>query len=105
MTVQEAFKIETRGRGAIEITAEVVRIVSASIIERGTAHVFAQHSSCSVMITENADSTVRRDLETLAQRWAPDADAVYRHDTQGDDDMAAHARGVLAGASVTVPVA
>ena len=57
------------------------------------------------MITENADPAVRRDLETLAARWAPDADPAYRHDTEGDDDMAAHARSVLAGSSVTVPVA
>ena len=55
------------------------------------------------MITENADATVRRDLELLAKRWAPDGDAAYRHDTEGGDDMAAHARSVLAGSSVTVP--
>jgi secondary thiamine-phosphate synthase enzyme len=58
-----------------------------------------------VIITENADAAVRRDLETLAARWAPDADPAYRHDTEGDDDMAAHARSVLAGSAVTVPVA
>jgi secondary thiamine-phosphate synthase enzyme len=105
MTFQDAFESSTHGRGTIEITAEVARIVRAAKIERGIAHVFAQHTSCSVMITENADPTVRRDLETLAQRWAPDGDAAYRHDTEGDDDMAAHARGVLAGVSITVPVA
>jgi len=56
------------------------------------------------MITENADPAVRRDLETLAARWAPDGDPDYRHDTEGDDDMAAHARSLLAGSSVAVPV-
>ena len=56
------------------------------------------------MITENADPSVRRDLETLAGRWAPDGDPAYRHDTEGDDDMAAHARSLLAGSSVTVPL-
>ena len=56
------------------------------------------------MITENADPSVRRDLETLAQRWAPDGDPAYRHDTEGDDDMAAHARSLLSGTSVSVPV-
>jgi secondary thiamine-phosphate synthase enzyme len=105
MTFQDAFESSTHGRGTIEITAEVARIVRAAKIERGIAHVFAQHTSCSVIITENADPTVRRDLETLAQRWAPDGDAAYRHDTEGDDDMAAHARSVLAGVSITVPVA
>ena len=105
MTFQQTFEVRTRGRGTLEITAEVARIVQASKIERGIAHVFAQHTSCSVIITENADPTVRRDLETLAQRWAPDGDQAYRHDTEGADDMAAHARSLLGGVSVTVPVA
>lgn len=105
MTFQDIFEISTVGRGASEITAEVTRIVRAAKIERGIAHVFAQHTSCSVIITENADPTVRSDLEMLAQRWAPDGDAEYRHDTEGDDDMAAHARSLLAGVSVTVPIA
>lgn len=56
------------------------------------------------MITENADPSVLRDLETLAGRWAPDGDSAYRHDTEGDDDMSAHARSVLTGNSLTVPV-
>jgi len=105
MTFQDIFEISTAGRGTSEITAEVTRIVRAAKIERGIAHVFAQHTSCSVIITENADPTVRNDLEMLAQRWAPDGDAEYHHDTEGDDDMAAHARSLLAGISVTVPVA
>ena len=105
MTFQDTFEISTGGRGTSEITAEVARIVRAAKIERGIAHVFAQHTSCSVIITENADPTVRRDLEMLAQRWAPDGDAEYRHDTEGGDDMAAHARSLLAGLSVTVPIA
>lgn len=105
MTFQDSFEISTAGRGTSEITAEVTRIVRAAKIERGIAHVFAQHTSCSVIITENADPTVRSDLEMLAQRWAPDGDAEYHHDTEGDDDMAAHARSLLAGISVTVPIA
>jgi secondary thiamine-phosphate synthase enzyme len=78
--------------------------VRASGIACGIANVFVRHTSCSVLITENADASVRRDLETLAQRWAPDADPAYQHDTEGDDDMAAHARSLLAGVSVSVPV-
>jgi secondary thiamine-phosphate synthase enzyme len=79
--------------------------VQASRVSRGVAHIFAQHTSCSVIITENADASVQRDLELLAKRWAPDGDAAYRHDTEGEDDMAAHARSVLAGCSATIPVA
>jgi secondary thiamine-phosphate synthase enzyme len=101
---QQSFEIRTRGRGTIEITAEVARIVRAAGVAAGIAQVFVQHTSCSVMITENADPSVRRDLETLAARWAPDADPAYRHDTEGGDDMAAHGRSLLAGTSATVPV-
>ena len=104
MSQQQTFAIRTRGRGTTEITAEVERAVRASGIATGIAQVFVQHTSCAVMITENADPAVRRDLETLAARWAPDADPDYRHDAEGDDDMAAHARSLLAGTSVTVPV-
>ena len=104
MAYQQTFEIKTRGRGSIEVTAEVARVVSASGIAVGIAHVFVQHTSCSLMITENADPSVRRDLETLATRWAPDGDPAYHHDTEGADDMAAHARAVLTGSSVTVPV-
>ena len=65
---------------------------------------FVQHTSCSLLVTENADPDVRRDLETVLGRIAPDGDPAYRHDTEGPDDMAAHARTVLTGESVTLPV-
>ena len=104
MSHQQSFEIRTRGRGTTEITTEVRHAVRASAIATGIAQVFVQHTSCSVMITENADPSVRRDLETLAARWAPDGDPAYRHDTEGEDDMAAHARSLLAGSSVSIPV-
>lgn len=104
MAFQQTIELRTRGRGTTEITAEVARLVRASGIVTGVAHVFVQHTSCSLMITENADPDVRRDLETLAARWAPDADPAYRHDAEGDDDMAAHARSIVSGTSVSVPV-
>jgi secondary thiamine-phosphate synthase enzyme len=105
MTYQTTFEIRTNGRGTIDITGQVARAVAASNTHCGIAHVFVRHTSCSVLITENADCAVRRDLETLAQRWAPDGDPAYRHDTEGDDDMAAHARSLLAGVSVSIPLA
>lgn len=104
LTYQQTLEILTRGRGTTEITADIARLVRASGIATGIAQIFVQHTSCSVIITENADPAVRHDLETLATRWVPDADPSYRHDTEGDDDMAAHARSVLSGSSVTVPV-
>jgi secondary thiamine-phosphate synthase enzyme len=104
MAFQKTFEIRTRGRSTTEITAEVARIVASSGIETGVAHVYVQHTSCSLMITENADPDVLRDLETLAQRWAPDGDPAYKHDAEGDDDMSAHARSILTGTSVSVPI-
>ena len=104
MAYQQSFDVHSRGRGTIEITDEVARIVGAAGIAVGLVNVFVQHTSCSVVLTENADPSVRRDLETLAARWAPDGDAAYRHDDEGDDDMAAHGRNILAGASLSVPV-
>ena len=104
MAWQKTFEIRTRGRGTIDVTAEVARLVASSGIATGVAHVFVKHTSCSLMITENADPDVLRDLETLAKRWAPDGDPAYRHDTEGEDDMAAHARSLLSGTSVSVPV-
>ena len=103
MARQQTLRITTGGRGTMDITVHVAEAVRASGVAVGIAHVFVRHTSCSLAITENADPDVRRDLETLAARWAPDGDPAYRHDSEGDDDMAAHARSVLTGSSVTVP--
>lgn len=104
MMHQTNFTIATRGRDTIDITREVAAAVSASGIDTGLANVFVRHTSCSLLLTENADPDVRRDLETIFARLAPDGDRAYRHDTEGDDDMAAHARSVLAGCSLQIPV-
>jgi secondary thiamine-phosphate synthase enzyme len=92
------------GRGMRDITVAVARIVADSGVACGIAHVFVQHTSCSLTVTENADPDVRRDLETIVARLAPDGDAAYRHDTEGPDDMAAHARSVLTDTGLTLPV-
>ena len=104
MSEQQILEFSTRGRGTTEITRDVVAVVRAAAVETGIAQVFALHTSCSVILTENADPSVRRDLEILAGRWAPDGDPAYRHDDEGDDDMAAHGRAIVAGSSVSVPV-
>ena len=105
MAKQQRFSIHTRGRGSVEITDEVATIVATAAVHSGIAHIFVRHTSCGLAITENADASVRRDLETLLARWAPDGDPAYRHDLEGDDDMAAHARSLLTGVSLTVPFA
>jgi len=104
-THQTRLHLPTRGRSMQEITDRVAEAVQASGIDTGLAHVFVRHTSCSLLITENADPDVRRDLETLAQRWAPDGDPAYRHDLEGDDDMAAHARSILTQVSLSIPFA
>ena len=104
MPHQSHLSFTTRPRAALDITPDVAAAVRASGIRTGLVNVFAQHTSCSLLITENADPDVRRDLETVFARLAPDGDPAYRHDLEGDDDMAAHARSVLSGASLTIPV-
>jgi len=104
MNRQAILEFSTAGRGTHDITAAVAKVVSESGVQTGLAHVFVQHTSCSLTITENADPDVRRDLETLLARLAPDGDPAYRHDLEGPDDMAAHARSVLTDSGLTIPV-
>ncbi|MEK6246457.1 MAG: secondary thiamine-phosphate synthase enzyme YjbQ [Pseudomonadota bacterium] len=105
MVFQKTLEFRTRGRGTTDIGAEVSRAVAASGIRTGTVTVFLQHTSASLILCENADPDVRRDLETLLSRLAPDADPAYVHDAEGPDDMAAHARSILTSNSLTIPVA
>lgn len=105
MAEQHRLRIATSGRGSTEITAQVAALVKAVAVDCGIAHIFVRHTSCGLAITENADPSVRQDLEMLMRRWAPDGDPAYRHDLEGDDDMAAHARSLLTGTSLTVPFA
>lgn len=104
MSEQHHLTFNTQGRSSVEISEDIAAIVRNSGVKTGIAHIFVRHSSCGLAITENADASVRHDLETLMQRWAPDGDPEYRHDMEGDDDMAAHARSLLTGSSVTIPV-
>jgi len=102
---QTSLQFRTRGRGTTDIVAEVQHAVAASGIRKGLCTVFLQHTSASLILCENADPDVRRDLETLLSRLAPDGDPAYVHDTEGPDDMAAHARSVLTANSLQIPVA
>lgn len=104
MIRQTTLSFQTRGRGTIDATAQVDRIVAESGIRIGLCHVFLQHTSASLILCENADPAVRRDLEMLFSRLAPDGDPAYVHDDEGPDDMAAHARSVLSSNSLTIPV-
>jgi secondary thiamine-phosphate synthase enzyme len=102
---QTSFSIETRGRGTYEITDKIAGVVAHSGIETGLCHVFVQHTSASLIICENADPTVRDDLERYFERLVKDGDPLYRHDAEGPDDMPAHIRSVLTQSGLTIPVA
>ena len=104
MIEQKTLEFRTRGRGTTDITAEVARAVAASGIAQGLCTVFLQHTSASLILCENADPDVRRDLETLLSRLAPDGDPAFVHNAEGPDDMASHARSILTSNSLTIPV-
>ena len=105
MIHQRSITLHTAGRGPLEITGEVARIVEASGVGTGLCHVFLRHTSASLILSENADPTVGKDLETAMLRLAPDGDPSNLHDTEGPDDMPAHLRSVLTANSVTIPCA
>lgn len=96
--------VRTAGRGTTDITARIGSFVAGSGIDTGLCHLFLQHTSASLILCENADPDVRRDLETLFSRLAPDGDPAFVHDDEGPDDMAAHARAVLTSNSLGIPV-
>jgi secondary thiamine-phosphate synthase enzyme len=100
-----ALIVETRGRGTQEITDKVQAIVARSGVQTGLAHVFLHHTSASLILCENADPSVRRDLEAFFARLAPDGDPRFEHSAEGPDDMPAHLRTILTQNALTVPVA
>jgi len=97
-------EIATPGRGFAEITRQLLSEVQGSGISNGLCHVFLRHTSASLLITENADPDVRRDLEQFVSRLAPDGDPSYLHSAEGPDDMPAHIRSVLTCSELTIPV-
>ena len=101
---QNTLTVPTRGRGFTDITAQVDNLVAASGVQVGIANIFTAHTSCSLLISENADPAVRRDLERWFARAVPDGDALFEHDAEGSDDMPAHVRSALTGVTLTVPV-
>ena len=98
------FTIRTRGKGTSEITAEVERIVRDSGIMTGTATIFIQHTSASLVIYENADPSARADLHAFFERLVPEDESYYVHTAEGGDDTTSHLRMVLTRTSETVPV-
>jgi secondary thiamine-phosphate synthase enzyme len=95
--------VPTRGKGTYEITDEVAKVVGESKIKTGTATVFVRHTSCSLIIMENAAPAARRDLERFFENLVPE-NADYEHDDEGADDSTSHIRMVLTRSSEVIPV-
>ena len=100
-----SFEVETRRRGTYEITDRVQEAVGESGIAEGLCTVFVHHTSASLIVNENADPQVRRDLDAFLSRLVPDGDPLFRHTAEGPDDMPAHVRSVLTATSLSIPVA
>jgi len=102
--LHDQLEVRTHGKGLYEITDDMQSQIDNRGVRNGTVTVFVQHTSCSIVIMENADPTARRDLEEFFDRLvAEDAD-YFTHDTEGSDDMPSHIRMVLTRTSETVPI-
>lgn len=102
--LHSGIEVATSGRGFVDITDAVAAHVADCDVDCGIVHVFVPHTSCSLLLGENADPAVRVDLERWFARAVVDGDPQFRHTAEGPDDMPAHVRSILAGVSVTVPL-
>lgn len=103
MALHATLQIETRGRGFTEITAAVARVVRQQFADAALINVFIRHTSASLIICENADSSVLSDLERYIGDLVPDGDPRHEHAYEGPDDMPAHIRSVLTSSSLSIP--
>ncbi|HEX9577765.1 MAG TPA: secondary thiamine-phosphate synthase enzyme YjbQ [Myxococcales bacterium] len=100
---QQAVEVAPRGRGLHDVTAEVRRAVASSGVQTGMCNIFLRHTSASLLIQENADGAVLRDLQRFFDRLAPES-ADYEHDAEGPDDMPSHLRAAMTRTAETVPI-
>lgn len=101
---QQELTVETRGPGLYEFTANAARVVGSSGVRTGMAHLLCRHTSASLLIQENADPDVQRDLVAFFRRLVPDGDPLFVHTMEGPDDMPAHVKSALTAATLSVPV-
>ncbi len=101
---QQSFKISTAGRGMKNVTTNVAAIVAISKVTEGLCHIFLHHTSASLIICENADVTVQRDMEAFMSDLVPDGSDLFLHIAEGPDDMPAHVRTILTQSSLSIPV-
>ena len=101
---QQTFEIHTPGRGLHPITTSVCDAVHTSSVTVGICNVFVHHTSASLLIQENADPDVRRDLDAFFARLVPDGDPLYLHIDEGPDDMPSHVRSALTASTLSIPI-
>ena len=104
MIAQSEIRLATKGRGTYDLSAAVQGAVRESGVNTGLCHVFIRHTSASLMLCENADPSVMRDLETFMSRQVPDGDPMFTHTAEGPDDMPAHVRSILTQSDLNIPV-
>ena len=104
MLHQKKLRFSTKGRGTYNITGQITETIEKSGIKSGICHIFIQHTSASLILCENADPTVREDLNVYMAKLVKDGDSAYKHKDEGPDDMPAHIRTVLTQSSLSIPV-
>jgi secondary thiamine-phosphate synthase enzyme len=101
---QDQFEVPTKGKGTYEITGEIQETIDKRGVRTGTVTIFVQHTSCSLILMENADPTARKDLEEFFERLVPEDSDYFMHTAEGRDDSTSHIRMVLTRTSETVPI-
>lgn len=104
MIFQKSITIATQGRGTLNISKYIEELIPQSNIQIGLVNIFVHHTSASLILCENADPTVRTDLEYFMQKITPDGDPGYQHIDEGEDDMSAHVRTILTDSSLNIPL-
>lgn len=104
MVHQESLTINTQGRGIYAIDSQVSKVILQSQIQLGTCQVFLHHTSASLIFCENADPSVKQDLENYLARLVPDGDPMFNHTQEGPDDMSAHIRNILTDTCLNMPI-
>ena len=101
---QDTLSIRSSGRGTYDISQSIESMIQRSGVQQGLCHLFICHTSASLILCENADPAVRKDLETFMAKLSPDGDPMFTHRAEGDDDMPAHIRSVLTQSELTIPI-
>ncbi len=104
MTKHQTLILNTKGQGLYEFTQKVKSLISQESIKNGLCHLYIQHTSCSLIIQENADPSAKHDLEAWMNRLVPENDPLYTHTFEGADDMPAHIKSILTATSLTAPI-